>query len=257
MDEAVFYKSVRSIYGGSLSQPQVDGIGAILDSCRRHSVVNPHHVANILANVKRETGGYMSPIKETVYVSHKDKNPSDATVKRRLENAWKKGQLSWVKTPYWRDGAFGRGMIQITHWPNYDKLGRILGIQLRENPDLALDLKISADIAVVGMSEGLFTGKKLSDYRFPGDLTAAPAAHPRRIVNGQDGTDKEIARYHRSFYSALIEAGYDEMDEASAKPAQKPVSAPATKPTPITPAKPASAWRAFFEVLLAIFRRKV
>ena len=40
-------------------------------------------------------------------------------------------------------------------------------------------------------------------------------------------------------------------------PAQKPVSAPTPSPAPSAPAKPASTWRAIFEVLLAIFRRKI
>tara|TARA_R110002110_G_scaffold37601_2_gene124024 strand:- start:2540 stop:3262 length:723 start_codon:yes stop_codon:yes gene_type:complete len=213
------------MFGGALEQPQVDGINALLASCARNRVADPHHVSNILSNVKRETGGYMSPIKETVYATHKNKKPSDATVKRRLEAAWRAGKLYWVKTPYWRDGAFGRGMIQITHWINYVKLGDRLGLPLRANPDLALKIDVSADIAVVGMSEGLFTGKKLSDYRFPDDLVAKPSEHPRRIVNGEDGTDNEISHYHRSFYAALKAAGYGTRSESPA-PNQQPAKAP-------------------------------
>lgn len=204
MNRSAFFNSVRtSVFGGRMSQPQVDGCNAILDSCARNAVTDKHHVANVLAQVHHETGGYMSPIKETVYASHKDKNPSDATVIARLNTAFAKGQLSWVKTPYWRDGWFGRGMIQITHKANYEKLGKRLGAPLVTNPALALDLRISADIAVVGMAEGLFTGKKLSDYVFPGALTAPSDRHPRRIVNGKDGTDRKISATHRAFYEAL------------------------------------------------------
>src|SRR5690606_31114062 len=89
-----FYDSLRksALFGPRLSQPQVTGIEAILDACFRHRVDDPHHVCYILANVYRETGGYMFPIKETVYASHKDKNPSDKTVIARLDKAFKAGK---------------------------------------------------------------------------------------------------------------------------------------------------------------------
>ncbi|MEH6721818.1 MAG: hypothetical protein V7704_23395 [Aurantimonas endophytica] len=81
MDLPRFFASIRaSVFGGRLPQSAVDGCEAILASCRRNGVTDPHHVANILAQVHYETGGYMLPIKETVFASHKDKNPSDATV---------------------------------------------------------------------------------------------------------------------------------------------------------------------------------
>ena len=53
MDRAKFFASLRrresGVFGTSLSQPQVVGTEAILDSCIRNRVTNPHHVANILA----------------------------------------------------------------------------------------------------------------------------------------------------------------------------------------------------------------
>lgn len=211
MDHRAFFDAIRkTVFKGRMSQPQVEGVNAILDSALRNNVTDPHHVADILANVRRETGGHMLPIKETVMPSHKDKNPSDATVIKRLDAAFKSGKLPWVRTPYWRDGAFGRGPIQITHWSNYEKMGKRLGIPLRQNPDLALDPDHGADIAVVGMSEGMFTGKKLSDYEFPSALDAKPANHPRRIVNGPDGSDAEIKRDHLAFHKALVDAGWSD-----------------------------------------------
>lgn len=227
MDRAKFFASLRArasgVFGTSLSQAQVDGTEAILDSCRRNRIANIHHVANVLAQVAHETGGYMLPIKETVYASHKNKNPSDATVIARLDRAYAKGQLPWVKTPYWRDGFFGRGPIMITHRDNYAKLGRRLNVGLAGNPDLALDPRIGADIAVIGMSEGLFTGKKLSDYDFPKALRASWQHNPRRIVNGKDGTDTKVAGYHRAFFDALEAGGW------------QPDPAPIPTPKPETP----------------------
>lgn len=211
MDRKAFFAALRrrssGVFGTSLSQAQVEGTEALLDSCARNRVRDPHHVAHILAHVYKETGRYMMPIKETVYPYHKDKNPSDATVIARLDRAWAKGQLTWVSTPYWRDGAFGRGPIQTTHWRNYRKMGKRLGIDLVKHPERLLEPRIGADSAVIGMVEGLYTGKKLSDYSFPAALDKPPKSHPRRIVNGVDGTDREISRYHRAFHAAINAAG--------------------------------------------------
>lgn len=209
MNRAEFYTKIRPMFGGKLSQAQVDGMGAILDAGESLSA---HHLAQCLAHVRRETGGGMYPVKETVMPNHKDKNPSDAEVIRRLDVAFVAGKLPWVKKPYWRGGAFGRGQIQVTHEPNYDKFGI-------SNYGDALKLEVSARVVVDGMSKGMFTGRKLSDYDFPADLDAAPAHNPRRIVNGNDGSDAEVARYHREFYAAIMAASAPDIgNPITAKP---------------------------------------
>jgi predicted chitinase len=221
MTPATFFAAIRPAFGNRLSQPQVDGMQAILDAARAAKVTDAHHVAHVLAHVRRETGGYMSPIKETVYPSHKNKNPTDAEVMQRLERAWARGQLPWVKKPYWRDGEFGRGQIQLTHAKNRAKFG------IADRDDL-LKLPVSARVAVVGMRDGLFTGKKLSDYSFPAALDAAPKNNPRRIVNGQDGSDAEVAKFHRQFHAALVKAGWS-IDEPSTNH-RRTIDKPATAP---------------------------
>jgi predicted chitinase len=226
MNREKFFEFIKrptsGLFGARLSQPQVDGINSILDACEKYNITNPHHVAHILANVYHETGRYMSPIKETVYGSSFNKDPNDSIVIKRLDTAFAKGQLPWVKTPYWRDGWFGRGQIQITHKNNYVKMGKKIGVDLVSNPSLALDLKNSAAIAVLGMRDGEFTGKKLSDYKFPEALDNKWENHPRRIVNGKDGTDDKIKKYHLGFYAALMFADFT----APSKPVldKKPVS---------------------------------
>lgn len=191
MNRAKFYDYLRDNFLGRITQEQVDGIEALLDEGQNLPL---HYMANILAQVYHETGGRMSPVRET-FAS------SDQQAINRLERAWAKGQLSWVKTPYWRDGYFGRGQIQLTHKYNYDKFGI-------KNPSDALKPKVSARVAVKGMVEGLFTGKKLSDYNFPKDLYNSPRYNPRRIVNGRDGTDSKVARYHMHFANALATGGW-------------------------------------------------
>lgn len=257
MNRAAFYASLRQrssgVFGTSLSQQQVIGTEAILDACLRHGVTDPHHVANVLAQVYHETGGHMLGIKETVYASHKDKNPSDAAVIKRLDAAWAKGQLGSVRTPYWRDGWFGRGPIQITHRDNYVKFERILGVPLTKNPALALDPKIGADIAVIGMRDGVFRNLRLSQYTFPRDLANPQGTNPRRIVNGNDGTDAKVAGYHRAFLKALSDAGYS---GKSASPAPiEPSPDPTPSPKPSTP--PAPKQGDFWSWLKSILNRMI
>lgn len=246
MDRAKFFASLRTrasgVFTGTLSQPQVRGMEAILDACQRYAVTDQHHVADVLAQVYHETGTYMLPIKETVMSYHKDKNPSDATVISRLDAAFAKGQLPWVKTPYWRDGWFGRGPIQTTHRRNYEKVGAAIGVDLAANRDRILDPEIGAASAVVGMRDGLYTGKKLSDFDFDKELLKAdrPGGQfgPRRIVNGVDGTDKKIAAYHRAFYAALTAAGFD----SKLAPVPDPLPTPALLPArPVNDNRPAPA----------------
>ncbi|MDX3926731.1 MAG: hypothetical protein QHC90_13130 [Shinella sp.] len=227
MNRAAFFASVRSrtsgVFGTSLSSPQVQGCEAILDEAERRGTP-PFHLAAILAQAYHETGGQMQPVKETVYASSKDRNPSDATVIKRLDTAFAKGQLPWVKTPYWRSGYFGRGLIQLTHKVNYDKMG--------VTKESALDLKTSVRVMFDGMERGSFTGKKLSDYDYL--VTTNPPVPgfkyyaSRAIVNGDTAVNgKKIETYAKAFETALVAAGYG----VKVEPAPEPVVI--EKPVPI------------------------
>ncbi len=202
IDRPAFFAAIRQRpFNGRITAGQVQGCEAILDACISMGVTDLRHVSNILAQVHHETGGQMVPVKETVYASSANRNPSDAEVIRRLDTAFAKGHLPWVKTPYWRDGWFGRGGIQLTHQANYRKLGDALGIDLVGNRDLALGLETSARIAVVGMSRGLFTGKKLSDYF---NDTKNDPANARAIVNGDvKSVGATILELHADYLAAM------------------------------------------------------
>lgn len=220
MNRAAFFDAIRPAFGGSLTAKQVEGMEALLDASEGLPI---HHRANVLANARREVGPGMFPIKETDFAG---KGVSDAVVKSRLTRAWKSGKLPWVKSDYWSGGFFGRGFTQLTHKRNYQKLGQVIGVDLVSDPSKALDLDIAAKIMVAGMRDGLFTGKKLADYDFPAALDASPSSNPRRIVNGKDGSDAEVAKFHRQFATALAFA------EERAKEAQSAPSAPVPPSTP-------------------------
>jgi len=246
MKRKTFFAALRArnsgLFGTSLSTPQVQGIEALLDAGRALPL---HHMANVLAQVYHETGGGMYPIKETVMPWHKNKKPSDATVIGRLDRAYAKGQLTWVKSAYWRGGAFGRGQLQITHDYNYDKFG------ITNYAD-ALKPDVSARIAVEGMREGMFTGKKLADFNFPQDLDNPPRTNPRRIVNGADGSDDKVRTHHMVFAAALEAAGWQQARTVRAAPVATPVVPPAPAPAADTP----GFWATIAAVIRSIFGGK-
>ena len=77
----------------------------------------------------------------------------------------------------------GRGYVQITGRNNYTKFGRLLGVDLVDDPDLALQPHVAWSILSLGMREGLFTGRKLSDYIPSDDHLPADYYNARRIIN--------------------------------------------------------------------------
>lgn len=125
-----------------LSDKQKRSVGAIANSFFLYGDGDEKKLAYIIATAKHESN--LTPIKEI-------KGKSDSAL-------WA------IQKKYWDTGYFGRGFVQITWKQNYEKLGNVLGVDLVGNPDLALRLDVAADIIVIGMMKGLFTGKKLSDY---------------------------------------------------------------------------------------------
>ena len=222
-----------------------------------------NQLAYILATGLHETGHSMKAIKETVMPWHKDKNPSDAEVIRRLDRAFAKGQLSWVKSPYWRpdkDGKawFGRGNPQITHKRNYVKLAKRIGIDIAADPDRVLETDVSVKIAVLGAMEGLFTGKKIPDYI---TLSKSDFFNARAVINGdkhkKDDGEKmgdRIAGYARAYDDALKAEGYGEDDH-------RPPVPPDVEPTPKKPVSPVTGQKtgglgAIIAAILKLFGRK-
>lgn len=201
IDRRIVFAGLRNaVFGGRLSQGQVDGVEAVLTRFSTRGWADPRWLAYMLATVHHETGGTMQAVRETFA-------PDDEEAVNRLERAWRAGKLPTVATPYWRRDAagrsyYGRGLVQITHRENYAKMSRVTGLDLVAEPDLALRLDVSATILVVGMTEGLFSGLRLSDF-FSG--TKADWTGARKIVNGTDRA-KKIAVTARIF-DAAVRAG--------------------------------------------------
>jgi putative chitinase len=134
-------------------------------------------VAYFLGTVQHETGGTYKPLEEI---------------------GRGKGRPYGVPTSNGKI-YYGRGFVQITWKTNYLKAGRLLGIDLVSNPEMALEFEIAYKIAARGMREGWFTGKRLGDYLGldGGDYVAA-----RAIINGTDQAQR-IADYAELWEKAI------------------------------------------------------
>lgn len=200
---AAFYAYVRAgqLLGPTLSPGEVEGCDAILTACGRDAWPIGF-VAYALATAYHETAGTMQPIHElggpTYLRRMYDIQGARPAKARELGNL----------TP--GDGVryAGRGYVQLTGRTNYDKAGQALGVDLIGSPDLAMKPEVAADIMVMGMRDGWFTGRKLSDdIPASGSATAAQFQASRDIINGSDKAAK-IATEAVEFQAALMAGGW-------------------------------------------------
>jgi len=119
---------------------------------------------------------------------------------------------------------YGRGFIQLTWESNYRKAGKAIGIDLINNPDLALEPEIAAKIFAWYLTAGNH------DERIRNALKAGDLAEARAVVNG--GTNG----LHR--FSDAYNGGLKAVEAASPAIPSAPVPAPAPAPIPTTPTTP-------------------
>lgn len=191
MNRKAFFDRLRGgLLGPVLSQDEVSGCEAILEATDGWP---PDWRAYALATAYHETAHRMTPVREAggeAYLWRRyDPGGLNPKLAKRLGNHAPGDGVRYA----------GRGFVQITGRANYRRLGERLGLPLEEDPDLALQTVHAARILRVGMGEGLFTGKALSDY-FAGTRRDPVAA--RRIINGQDRA-REIAVIFEHFREAL------------------------------------------------------
>ncbi|NLS02852.1 hypothetical protein HGP14_05635 [Rhizobium sp. P32RR-XVIII] len=199
IDRKFFFDSVRdSLFKGTLSEEQVEGMTAILDYFETHMPDGDlRWLAYILATAFHETAYTMQPVRETLA-------DSDAKAIEILDRAYAAGKLPWVKTVYWRpdeDGKswLGRGLVQLTHKRNYEAMSPMTGFDLVAEPDRAMEMATAVRILIEGMVAGSFTGHKLADHL---NTDKEDWVNARRIVNGTDRAEK-LAEYGKTFYAAL------------------------------------------------------
>lgn len=191
MDVKRFYDKIRKeLFSNKLTQKQVDGIQNILDCTAEAGITDKRWIAYMLATVYHETARTMQPIEE--YGKGKGYDYGKKLKRNRV--------------PYTSPDKlyYGRGYCQLTWFENYQLMGRLLGYDLLNKPELALDLKVSTQILIEGMTKGAssfgdFTGKCLEMY-FNDKVT--DWINARKIINGLDKAEL-IGGYAKIFYEGL------------------------------------------------------
>jgi putative chitinase len=193
INKKFFFSQVRlHLFGGSMNQKQVNGVNAILEEWEAHyAYEDDRWLAYMLATTHHETGRTMQPIEEWG-------KGRDRPYGKRLKMTKDK---SGNRIPYTDTNElfYGRGFVQLTWYENYDKAGRKLGKDFLHNASGVLELGNATKIMFLGMTEGWFTGAKLSRFFNP---STEDWKNARKIINGTDKWDL-IKDYALKYYSAI------------------------------------------------------
>lgn len=165
----------KQLFGGRLSTSEVQALNFLVERCKQGGMSYPE-CAYALATVYHETDKTMLPIRE-------------------------KGSALYLRSkPYYP--FIGYGYVQLTWRDNYIRVGKLIGKDLGNYPELALDPEIAAEILVKGMLNGWFTGLGFRRHRPVARYDLNKYISARQIINGKDRA-KQIAEYAMIFEKAL------------------------------------------------------
>ena len=192
-----FFDGYRTRFG-PLTQDLVDALEFLLGKIEQDNRfagtdTDRRKLAYCLATFKWETSHTMRPIDEHGTNAYFNSRYGPKTkVGKRIGNT-KNG-----------DGALfhGRGYVQLTGRTNYTKAGTVFEVDLIGKPARAKEPELAYQIAIQGMIDGWFTGKKLEQF-FKEELSDYEEA--RTIINGHDKA-ATIADIARRFSEVLLAA---------------------------------------------------
>jgi putative chitinase len=189
-----FFNQIRtSLFDGATPVAALEGLEALLDEWEtHHESRDDRWLAYILATVHYETDRSFKPMSEGgARARHLAQN--ERATDGRGEDA-----EDAVDEEEWRR-YFGRGFVLLTYKSNYDWVGSKIGVDLLNDPDRALDLRVASRVMIAGMRHGWFTGRKLSDY-LNGQKEDWVGA--RQVVNGTSKANL-VAGYALHYYAAI------------------------------------------------------
>lgn len=197
-DRRKFYDAYRVRFG-PLTQDLVGALEYLLNRIERdgrfgETDTDRRQIAYCLATFKWETAHTLSPI---------DEHGTAAYFNARYGAQTEIGRTLGNTEP--GDGArfHGRGYVQLTGRTNYAKAKNLTKVDILAKPELAKNPELAYRIAVQGMKDGWFTGKKLGQYikdNQPPDYENA-----RSVINDHDKA-LLIADIARRFNEALAAA---------------------------------------------------
>jgi len=191
IDRVKFYKGIReNNLFKNISQKQVDSLDTILTYWDQSGYTDLRWLAYMLGTIYHETGQTMLPIEE--WGKGKGR-PYGSKIKHSGMAYTKPNKL-----------YYGRGYVQLTWYENYELMSRLVGEDLLNTPELALQLNVAVKILFEGMTKGSssfgdFTGKCLEMYF---NKTTEDWIGARKIINGKDKA-QTIANYSQSFLPCL------------------------------------------------------
>lgn len=195
IDRKKFFDGYRANFG-SLSQELVAAIEFLLGKIERDTRfgatdVDRRQLSYCLATFKWETAHTLRPI---------DELGGNARFNRLYGPQTPKGRELGNTQP--GDGArfHGRGYVQLTGRSNYRRAKNLTGADVLSDPARAKEPDLAYQIAIQGMMDGWFTGRKLSQFIKPG-LSNFEGA--RAIVNGHDQAAR-IADIARRFSDIML-----------------------------------------------------
>jgi len=209
-DRDQFVDRYQGLFRDPLSVARRRALLGFLDFAERDTdITDLRWIAYMLATARHEVGAAFLPIRESQCIDGRTPVctplPGNARKYGEPVTCPNLTRRPPIPCPHGRSSHtyYGRGYVQLTHASNYRTMGARVGLleDFVHDPDVVLEPFIAYEVMSIGMREGRFTSRKLSDFINDAKLDYLNA---RAIVNpGDKKTFVPIARAAERFQTAL------------------------------------------------------